>query len=110
MDAWCIIAVCGVSAFTVDTQAILQRGSGFVRDCLHEGSVPKLASLPMLWVKGSFHVILFKSHRFFMTFMPDKCILKLKIRPMTSSLFHGIYRILRPDTTPLRCYKDDDDI
>ena len=25
MDAWYIITVCGVSAFTVDTQAILQR-------------------------------------------------------------------------------------
>ena len=32
MDAWSIITVCGVSAFTVDTQAILQRGSGFLRD------------------------------------------------------------------------------
>ena len=26
MDAWCIITVCGVTAFTADTQAILQRG------------------------------------------------------------------------------------
>ena len=43
--------------------------------------------------KGSFHIILFKSHRFFMTFMPDKCFLKIKIHPMTSPWFHGICRI-----------------
>ena len=48
MDAWCIITVCGVSAFTVDTHAILQRGSGFLWDCLGEGRVPKLARLPAL--------------------------------------------------------------
>ena len=60
MDAWCIITVCGVSAFTVDSQVILQRGSGFVRDCLHEGRVPKLAGLPTPWVKEVF--ILFSSN------------------------------------------------
>ena len=30
MGAWCIITVCSASAFTVDTQAILQRESGFL--------------------------------------------------------------------------------
>ena len=29
ISAWCIITACGVSAFTVDIQAILQRKSGF---------------------------------------------------------------------------------
>ena len=51
MDAWCITDG-GVSAFPVDTQAILQRGSGFLRDCLREGRVLKLAGLPTPWVKG----------------------------------------------------------
>ena len=48
MDAWCIITACGVSAFTVDTHAILERGSGFLWDCLREGRVPKLAGLAAL--------------------------------------------------------------
>ena len=50
MDAGCIITVCGVSAFTVDTQAILQREKGFLRDSLL-GRVPKLAGLPTPCVK-----------------------------------------------------------
>ena len=62
------------------TQAILQRGSGFLRDCLRGGRVPKLAGLPRPRVKEVF--ILFLAHTFF---MPDKCILKIKIHPMTSS-------------------------
>ena len=41
--------------------------------------------------KGSFHVILFKTQRFFM--MLDKYILKVKIHPMRSPGFHGIGRI-----------------
>ena len=45
MDACCIITVGGVSAFTVDTHAILQRGSGFLWDCLREGRVPRPAGL-----------------------------------------------------------------
>ena len=61
MDAWCIVTVGGISAFTVDTQAILQRGSGFVRDGLHEGRVPKLAGLPMPWVKEVF-ILFFSNH------------------------------------------------
>ena len=69
--------------FTVDTQAILQRGSGFLRHCLRKGRVPKLAGLPTPWPgKGSFQIILFKTHRFF---MPDKCILKINVYPMTPS-------------------------
>ena len=32
IDAWNIITVCGVSAFTGDLQAILQRGIGLLRD------------------------------------------------------------------------------
>ena len=44
MDAWCIITVCGVSAFTVDSQAILKRGSGFLRNCLRGGRVPMHAT------------------------------------------------------------------
>ena len=35
MDAWCIV-VGGVSAFAVDIQEILRRGSGFLWDCLCE--------------------------------------------------------------------------
>ena len=61
MDAWSITTLSGVSAFTVDTQAILQRGSGFVRDCLHEGRVPKLAGLPTPWVKEVF-MVFFSNH------------------------------------------------
>ena len=37
--------------------------------------------------KGNIHIILFKTQRFFML---DKCILTIKIHPMTSSGFHGI--------------------
>ena len=74
-------------------QAILQRGSGFLRDCLRAGRVPRLAGLPTPCVKEVF-ILFFSKHIAF--FMPDKCILKLKIHPMTSSLFHGIYRILQP--------------
>ena len=81
VDEWCI-TVGGVSAFPVDTQAILQRGSGFLRDCLREGRLPKLASLPTPWVN-----FLFETQRFFML---GKCILKIKRHPMTSSGFHGI--------------------
>ena len=43
VDAWWIITVCGVLAFTVDTQAILQRERGFPWDCLRGGRVSKLA-------------------------------------------------------------------
>ena len=56
----------------MDTQAILQRESGIVRDCLREGRVPKLAGLPTPWVKEVFiFSILFKTQR---SFMLDKCI------------------------------------
>ena len=72
----CIMTVCGVSAFIVDTQAILQRRSVFFRDCLHEGREPKLAGLLMPWVKEVFILFFSKSNRFFMTFMPGKCFLK----------------------------------
>ena len=54
MNAWCIITVSGVSAFTVDTQAILQIESGFVRDCICGAKVPKLPGLPTQWVKEVF--------------------------------------------------------
>ena len=54
MDACCIFIVCGVSAFTVDTQAISQIESGFPKDCLYGGRVPKLAGLPKSWVKEVF--------------------------------------------------------
>ena len=59
MDAWCFITVCGVSAFTVDTHGILQRGIGFLWDCLREGRVPKLAGLPalMLYYKMTENVV-----------------------------------------------------
>ena len=40
--------------------------------------------------KGNFHIIFFKTQRFFML---DKCILKVKINPMRSSGFHDICRI-----------------
>ena len=59
VDAWCIITVCGVLAFTVDTQAILQREKGFPRDCLRGGRVSKLARLTDAMGKGNFHIILF---------------------------------------------------
>ena len=41
--------------------------------------------------KGSFHIILFKTQRF--QFKPDKCILRIKIHPMTPSWFHDMCRI-----------------
>ena len=63
MDAWCI-TLSGVSAFTVDTQAILQRGSGILRDCLRKGRVPKLAGLPTPWVKEVF-ILFFSKHKGF---------------------------------------------
>ena len=81
MDAWCIITACGVLAFTVDTQAILQRKVVFsgtvINYGLHGGRVPKLAGLPKPWVKEVF-ILVFSKHkaRFFML---DKCILKVKI-------------------------------
>ena len=71
MDAWCIITVCGVSAFTVNTHAILQRGSGFLWDCLREGRVPKLAGLPalMLHYKMTDNVVKTKlRNKFFLYF------------------------------------------
>ena len=40
--------------------------------------------------KGNFHIILFKTQRFFML---DKCVQKIKIHPMRSSGSHGICRI-----------------
>ena len=50
LDAWCIITICGVSAVTVETQDILQRGRGFLRDCLRGteafmSNTPKLSRL-----------------------------------------------------------------
>ena len=45
MDAWCIITAGGVLAVTVDTQAILQRGSGFLRARLCGGRVPQASRL-----------------------------------------------------------------
>ena len=74
--------VCGVSAFSVDTQSILQRGIGFLRDCLRRGKVSKLAGLPTPRVKEVF-ILFFSKHIGF--FMPDKCILEIKIHPMISS-------------------------
>ena len=100
MDAWYII-VGGVSAFAVDTQEILRRGSGFLRDCLCEvGEGAQASRLTDAMSKGSFHVIFFKTQRFSML---DKCILKIKIHPMTSSGFHGICRINFPCNTILHC-------
>ena len=64
VDAWCMITVCGVLAFTVDTQAISQRESGFPWDCLRGGRVPKLAGLPKPWVKEIF-ILLFSKHKGF---------------------------------------------
>ena len=90
--AWCIITVCGetVSTFTVDRQAILQRGSGFLRDCLSGGMVPKPAGLPM-WVKKIFTVFFSKHKERF--FMLDKCFQKIKRHPMRSSGSHDTCRI-----------------
>ena len=67
MGACCIITACGVSAFTVDTQAILQRESGLFRDCLCGERVPKLAGLSKPWVKEVLMFsTLFTTQRFFM--------------------------------------------
>ena len=90
--AWYIITVCGVtvSTFTVDRQAILQRGSGFLRDCLSGGMVPKPAGLPM-WVKKIFTVFFSKHKERF--FMLDKCLQKIKRHPMRSSGSHDTCRI-----------------
>ena len=70
MGAWCIITVCSVSAFTRDTQAILQRKSDFLRE---EGA--EASRLTYATSKGSFHTILSKIQRLFML---DKYILKIK--------------------------------
>ena len=59
-----IITVCGGSAFTLDKQAILQRGSGFLRDCLLERSGAQASRLTDAMGKGSFHIILFKTQVF----------------------------------------------
>ena len=61
MDAWCIITICGLSSFTVDTQAILQRGSGFLRDCLGgtELEVAQATWLVHTMGKGIFDIIHF---------------------------------------------------
>ena len=47
--------------FSLDTQAILQKESGFPRDCLRGGDVPKLAGLPTPWVKEIF-ILFFSKH------------------------------------------------
>ena len=55
-----------------------------------EGRVPKLAGLPMPWVKEIFilhDIILFKTQGFFML---DKCFQKIKIHPLRRSGSHGI--------------------
>ena len=65
MDTWCIFTVCGVSAFTVDTQAILQIECGFLRDCLHWRDGAQASRLTHAMGKASFHIILFKTQRFF---------------------------------------------
>ena len=41
------VLVLSTPAFTMDTQAILQIESGFLRNCLLEKRVPKLTGLPM---------------------------------------------------------------
>ena len=64
MDAWYIITVCGVLAFTVDAQAILQRERDLPRDCLRGGRVPKLAGLPTQWIKEIF-ILFFSTHKGF---------------------------------------------
>ena len=92
VDAWCIITVFCVSAFTVNILAILQRemvfpGTVYLDGC-REGS--QASQLNNAMDKGNFHVILFKTQRFFML---DKCILKIKIHPMRLSGSHGICRI-----------------
>ena len=106
MDAWCFITVCGVtvSAFTVDTQAILQRGSGLLKDCLSGGMVPKPAGLPAPWVKKIF-ILFFSKHkeRFLML---HRCFQKIKIRPMRSSGSHDTCRSYDgclPSKTILHC-------
>ena len=86
MDAWCIITACGVSVFTVDTQAILQRESGLFRDRLCGGRVTKLAGLLKPWVKDVF-MSLFKTQRFFML---DKYILKLAVIKDYESAFDAV--------------------
>ena len=66
--------------------------SGFSRDCLRGGRVPKPAGLPTPWVKEIF--ILFFSKHNLRFFMPDKCFpAKINRHPMRSSGSHGICRI-----------------
>ena len=55
----------------MDTHAILQRGSGFLRDCLREGREPKLAGLLalMLHYKMTEYVVKTKlGNKFFLYF------------------------------------------
>ena len=90
MDAWCIITVCGVSAFTVDTKDFFTEAKWFSPGLFtwREGS--QASRLTDAMGKGNFHIILFKTQRFFML---DKCVQKIKIHPMRSSGSHGICRI-----------------
>ena len=86
MGAWCIITVCGVSAW-IHKQ--FYRGEVVFSGTLYvEGGCPSLIADAM--GKGIFHIIFFKTQRFFIL---DKCILKVKINPMRSSGFHAICRI-----------------
>ena len=91
MDAWCITVSSGVSAFTVDTQAILQiEGKWFSQGLFTWREGAQASRLTDAMGKGSFHIMLFKTQRFLML---GKFILKIKIYPMTSSGFQGICRI-----------------
>ena len=78
-----------IPIFTVDKQAILQRESGSPGlFTWREGS--QASRLTDAMGKGNFHIILFKTQRFFIL---DKCFQKITIHPMRSSDRHGTCRI-----------------
>ena len=69
----------------IHIQAILKIESGFVRDSLYMWSKGAQATrLSHAVGKGSFHIFLLKTQRFFML---DQNILNVKIHPMRATLY-----------------------
>ena len=80
---WCISIQCGyTSNFT--------EGRWFSPGLFTWGEGSQDSRLTDAMGKGNFHIIFFKTQRFFML---DKCILKIKTRPMKSFGSHGICRV-----------------
>ena len=67
MDAWCIIIACGVSAFTVDTQAILPRPGKWFSQGLFtwRGAGAQASQLTDAMGKGQFSYFSFQNTKVF---------------------------------------------